>query len=126
MARVGLAHRGGGPGDAGQGLQRGVDLTELDAPTPDLDLVVGAAHEEQALGLVPDEVAAAVRPPPPQRGHGGELLGVLDRVEVAGQADATDDELTDLALVDRLEVAVDHRQVPTVEGQADPHGHPRR
>ena len=35
-----------------------VDLAELDPPSADLDLVVGAALEQQALRLEPHEVAA--------------------------------------------------------------------
>ena len=56
----GRLHRGGRGGDAGQGLERGVDLTELDPPAAELDLLVGAADEEQPVGVVDDEVAGAV------------------------------------------------------------------
>ena len=35
------------PRDAGQRQQRGVDLAELDAPAAELDLLVGAAEEQQ-------------------------------------------------------------------------------
>jgi hypothetical protein len=49
VAAARRAHGGGGAGDTGQGLQRGVDLAELDPAAAELDLLVGAALEEQAL-----------------------------------------------------------------------------
>ena len=57
------------------------------------------------VGLEAHQVAAAVGALPAERRHGGELLGVLGRVEVAGQPDAADDQLADLALGDRLALA---------------------
>ena len=46
--------------DTGQREQRAVDLTQLDPPPAQLDLVVLPAAEEQALRVVDHEVAAAV------------------------------------------------------------------
>ena len=48
-------------------------------------------------GSCSHEVAAAVGAVPAEAGHRREPLGVLGRVEVAGQADAADDQLADLA-----------------------------
>ncbi len=76
-----------------QGEQGAVDLTELDPPSADLDLVVGAAEEEQPRLLVAHQVAAAVCALPTEGRHRRVLLGVLDRIEVAGQADPADDQL---------------------------------
>ncbi|MGV7750484.1 hypothetical protein PJM50_29975, partial [Mycobacterium kansasii] len=46
-----LPHGRGRTRDAGEVLQCVVDLAELDAAAADLHLVVGAALEQQALGL---------------------------------------------------------------------------
>ena len=54
-------HRGGRAGDVRQRLQGGVDFAELDPAAAELDLFVGAALEDQALGLVADQVAASGR-----------------------------------------------------------------
>ena len=51
----------------GRAMQRRVDLAELDPPAAELDLVVGAALEDQAAGLEPDQVAAAVGAVPAER-----------------------------------------------------------
>ena len=50
----------GCPRHAGEGLQRRVDLAELDPPTAELDLLVGAPDEDEAFRVVDDEVARAV------------------------------------------------------------------
>ena len=118
--RRGATHGRGGARHAGQPEQRGVDLTELDASTADLDLVVGPTLEEQAVRLVPDQVAAAVRALPAERLDARVLLRVLDRIEVPRQADAADDQLADLALVHVRPVRSDDGQVPPVERVPDP------
>ncbi len=123
-------HGRGRRGDPGEGQQRGVDLAELDPAPAQLDLVVGAAGEEQPGGVVDDDVAAAVGAVPAEGRHRGVLLGVLGRVEVARQSDAADDQLAALPLGDRLPGGgVDHDEVPAGERQADPHrtvcGHQR-
>ena len=46
-AAFGTLHDDGRGGDGAEGLQGGLDLAELDAPAADLDLIVGAALEEQ-------------------------------------------------------------------------------
>ena len=120
VARSGLAHRGRGPDHARHGQQRRVDLTELDPPAAELDLVVGAATEEQPGRVVHDEVATAVGPLPAEGRHRRVLLGVLGRVEVASQPDASDDQLAGGALRDRLPLGIDHGEVPAVERQPDP------
>jgi len=56
----------GGATDAGESLEGGVHLAELDAAATELDLLVGPALEDQAFGLVADQVAAAVRAVPAQ------------------------------------------------------------
>ena len=52
-----------------QGQQGGVDLTQLDPPPAQLDLVVRTSDEQQARVVGADEVAAVVGPRPAQRGH---------------------------------------------------------
>ena len=106
------------PGDGEQGT---VHLTELDAAAAQLDLVVGAADEQQPRGLVPHQVAAPVGPLPAERRHRRVLLRVLDGVEVAGQPDTTDDQLAHVAVSHRLQVRADDGQVPPVERQPDPY-----
>ena len=120
MARRGGLHGRGAAVDAGQGLEGRVHLAELDAAAAELHLVVGAADEQQALRLEDHEVTGAVGTLPAEGGHGGVLLGVLGRVEVAGQADAADDQLARLALGHgQRGLRVDDGQVPAVQGQAD-------
>ena len=114
------------PQHARQPADRVVDLAELDTAAAELDLVVGAADEDQARLVVDDQVAAAVGAVPAQPRHGGVLLGVLGRVEVAAEADSADDQLARLARARRAAVAVDHGQVPPVERQADPDRAARR
>ena len=96
-----------------------VDLAEFDAAAADLHLVVGAALEVEAVGLQPDQVAAAVGARPPQRRHRRVLLGVLLGIEVAGQPDAADHQFADLAERDRVAVLVDDGQVPAGQRQPD-------
>ena len=84
----------------------GVDLAELDPASADLDLVIGATLEQQALGLEAHQVARAVGPLPAQRGQRRVLLGVLGGVQVAGEADAGDDQFAGLALADGRAVGV--------------------
>ncbi len=56
--------------DAGHRRHRGFHLTQLDAVTADLDLVVGAPEEvEVAVGAPADQVAGAVQPAPVRAGH---------------------------------------------------------
>ena len=83
-------------GHRGEGLQGGLDFAEFDPSTADLDLIVGAALEEQARRIEPDQVAGAIRAVPPEGRHRSVLLGILQRIEVARETDAADDELADL------------------------------
>ncbi len=56
------AHHGRGAGDAGDAQQSGVDLTELDTESSDLDLVVDPAAVDEAAVLGPlHEIAGAVQ-----------------------------------------------------------------
>ncbi len=112
-------HRRGAATDTGQVHQRGVHLAQFDPPTADLDLVVGAAAEDQAVGLEPHQVTAAVRAVPAQRGHRRVLLGILVRVQIAGQAHPADHQFTHLADADRHPVLVDDGQVPARQRQPD-------
>ncbi len=123
QAVAGLAapHRRGGAAHPRQREERAVDLAELDAPAADLHLVVGPPVEHQALAVEPHDVAAAVGAVPAQGGHRGIHLCVLGRVEVAGQPDSSDDQLTRLAVGDALPLRVDDGEVPAVERQADAH-----
>ena len=111
--------RGGGV-DTGKCEQGAVDLAQLDPAPAQLDLVVLSAAEEQAFRVVDHEVAAAVGPLPAEGRHGGVLLGVLDRVEVASQTDPADDELTRGPERHRYAVGVDDREIPAVQREADP------
>ena len=121
VARLAAAHGRRRPAHAREGEQRAVDLAELDAAAADLDLVVGPAVEDQALAVEPHDVPAAVGAVPAQRGHRGVDDLVLGRVEVAGQADAADDQLARLAVGHPVALGVDDGQVPAVEGQPDAH-----
>ena len=115
LAGVGLLHRGGAGAHPGQRGHGGVDLTQLEATAADLDLVVDPAVEVQPVGLEPDHVAGAVGAVPAQGVRGPVLLGVLLGVEVARQADTTDDQFAGLPVAHRLAGGVDHREVPAVE-----------
>ncbi len=129
VARVGRPDRGGRRRHAGQRQQRGVDLAQLDPAAADLDLVVRATDEGQAVLIGAHQVTAAVRPRPAQGGHRREPLPVERRVEVVGQPDAADHQLADLAGRHPEAVLVHHREVPPVERPADAHRlpgmHPR-
>ena len=102
--------------------ERGVDLAEFDPSTADLDLVVGASHEVEAVVFEPDQVTAAVGAAPRQRRECAVLLGVLLRVEVAGQPDPADHQLADLADGHRVPGGVDDGQVPAGQRQPDADG----
>ncbi len=121
-------HRGSGGGAANRGRpaadprqvdQRGIDLAQLDAAPPDLDLVIAAAAEVQPIGFQANEIAAAIGARPVQDRHRGVLLGVLVRIQVAGQPHAADHELAHPAVVDRPAVGVDDGQVPARQRQPD-------
>jgi len=99
--------------------QGGVDLAEFDAPPADLDLVVGAALEVQALGLQPNQIPAAVGPLPAQRGQRRVLIGVLLRVQVAGQTHPADHQFAHAAPAHRRPGAVDDGEVPARQRQPD-------
>ncbi|MDH6113258.1 hypothetical protein P3T34_005473 [Kitasatospora sp. MAP12-44] len=117
--------RGGRP-DPGQRLQRGVDLAQLDPAAGQLDLLVGAADEDQAGRIGLHQVATAVDPGAAQPGVRAELLGVLGRVQVARGADAADQQLAGLVPGDRLALAVDDGDLPAGQRRADPHRLPGR
>ena len=121
VAGRGGVHGGGAGLHAGQPRHLLVDLAHLHAPAGDLDLVVGAAHEDDALGVGAHEVPGAVGPLPAQGVHGRELLGVLGGVQVAAQAHAADDQLALLAPPDGVAGGVDDRQLPPGQRQADAH-----
>ena len=115
IAGTGLADGGGRTADTGKRLQRIVDLAELDASAAELDLIVGAALEQQTFELEFDQVTTAVGAVPPERRHWRVLLGVLRRVQVACESDSADDELTDLADGNWLAGSVDDGEIPAVE-----------
>ena len=64
-------------------------------------------------------VAGAVGALPAELRHGRELFCVLFRIQVAGQADATDDQLAGLAPAHRLVVLIDDCQIPATQGSTD-------
>ncbi len=84
--RIGAHHRRGA-GDAGDAQQSGIDLTEFDAESPDLDLVVDPAAVDEPAVLGPlHEIAGAVQAgvrtgrilrvrirDEPRRGEGGRV-----------------------------------------------------
>ena len=117
----GRPHGGGRCRNPRQGEECRVDFAELDPAATDLDLVVGPPQEAQSVGVVDDEVARAVGALPTEAGHRGIPGGVLDGVEVAGEADAADDELAALPEGDFVTLSVDNGEVPAVEGEPDPH-----
>ncbi len=122
VAGRGCLHGGGGAGDIGQGLQGGVDFSELDPAAAELDLFIGAALENEAFCLVLDEVAGAVGALPAQGRHRGVFFRVLDRVKVPGQPHAADDQFAHRAFGDGHRIGVDDGEVPAVQRQADPDG----
>ena len=119
VAGRGFADRGRGSAHAGQVLQGVVDLAEFDAPSADLHLVVGAAHEQQAGGVQAHEITTAIGAFPAERGHRCVLLRVLRGIEVARQADAADNQFADLAFGHRLALGIDDREIPTAQRQSD-------
>ena len=64
-------------------------------------------------------VTGAVGTFPAELRHGRELFRILLRIQVAGQADAADDQLAGLAPAHRLVVLVNDCQVPAAQGSAD-------
>ena len=64
-------------------------------------------------------VAGAVGAFPVELRHGRELLRILFRIQVAGQADAADDQLAGLTPAHRLVVFVNDSQVPAAQGSAN-------
>ena len=120
---LGRAHRRGRGGHAGQILQRRLHLAEFDPASAHLDLIVGAPLEDETFGIEAHEIARPVRAVPAERRHRGVLLEVLRGIEVAGEADAADDELAGLALGDLLALGVDDGERPAVEREPDPHRH---
>ena len=107
---------------AGEREQGAVDLAELDPSPADLDLVVGPPLEDQAGPVEPHDVAAAVGPVPSEGGHRRVDGRVLLVVEVPRETHSADDQLAGLAGGDPVARTVDHREVPAVQGEADPHG----
>ncbi len=120
-ARAGRADGRGRAADTRQVLQRGVHLAELDAAPTDLDLIVRAALEEQALELEPHQIATAIGAVPAETRHRRVLLGVLGGIEIPREPDAADHQFADLPDGNRLFVGTDHRQIPAVERQSDAH-----
>ncbi|MDH6491571.1 hypothetical protein M2157_007570 [Streptomyces sp. SAI-127] len=120
VAAAGGADGGGRSRDPGQRLESRVDLTQLDPPAPELDLLVGPAEEDEPLGLRLHEVTAAVRPLPAQRLQRRVLLRVLVGVQVPGQADPADHQLPARAHRHGLAGLVDDGQLPAVQRQPDP------
>ena len=121
VAGAGPADRRRGADDAGEPEQRAVDLAELDAPAAELDLVVGAAAEEQARGVVHDQVAAAVGAVPAQRGHRRRT----SRRPWPGRGSGPGPTPPMISSPvspsgDGLPGGVDDGEVPAVERQADP------
>ena len=125
VARLARAHGGSRADHARHSQQRAVDLAELDPTAPQLHLVVGAAAEQQAGAVEADQVAAAVGALPAQARERRVLLGVLLRVEVAGQPDTADDQLARLPRRHGVAGGVDDSEVPAVQRQPDAH-RPRR
>lgn len=119
VAAAGGADGGGRARDAGQGLEGGVHLAQFDPAAAELDLLVGAAEEDEAFRFGAYEVAAAVGALPAEGFERGVLLGVLVGVEVAGEADAADHELAAAAHGYRLAGLVDDGQFPAVQREAD-------
>jgi hypothetical protein len=115
------ADGGGGAHHPGHAQQLVVDLPELDAAPAELDLVVGAAGEEEPRGIVDHAVPGAVGALPAERRHRRVLLGVLGGIEVAGQAHSADDELAGAADGHGHALLVDDGEVPAIQWEPDPH-----
>jgi hypothetical protein len=108
------------PRHTGQGEQCRVDLAQLDPTATDLDLLVLAAREDDADPVEAHPVPRAVGARPAQTRHRGIRDLVLGVVEITGQADPADDELTLLTLGHRLTGLVDDCEVPARERKPDP------
>ena len=121
VAGGGLAHDRAGGAHAGHGVERVVELAELDPAPADLDLMVAAADELEAVVGQADDVAGAVGALPAQRGQAAVALGVEVGAQVAAEADAADHELAGLAGSDRPVVGVDDGEVPAAQRLADRH-----
>ncbi len=116
-----LAQQHHGLANAGQALERGLDLAELDAVSPQLDLVVHASLElQRAVGEQPRQVACPVQPRARrgrERVRHEALRGLLGAVAVAArERDAADVQLAGHAKADALpprveqqDLAVEHR-----------------
>ena len=118
-AAGGLAHRRGSTADSGKVNQSGIHLAQFDPAPADLDLIIGTALEVEAVGFQPHQIPAAIGARPPQRRHRRVLLGVLLRIQVAGQSDAPDHQLSDLTQPDRGAGGIHHRQIPARQWQSD-------
>ncbi len=119
VAAAGGADGGRGAGDAGQGLQGRVHLTQLDPAAAELDLLVGPPEEDQPFGFGLDQVTAPVGALPAERLQRRVLLRVLLGVEIPGETDPADHQLAAVAQGDRLAGLVDDGELTAVEGQAD-------
>ena len=96
-----------------------LDLAELDAATAELDLIVGAADEQETLALETHDIAGAVGTLPSESHHRGELLGIFRGIEVPCEAHTADDQLADLTLSHGIAPAIDDGEIPALERQPD-------
>ncbi|CCW12777.1 hypothetical protein EBESD8_33290 [Rhodococcus aetherivorans] len=128
LARGRLVPDRGGEVDGGVGQEGGVDLTELDAVTADLDLEVGPSGVHQpALVVPPHDVPGAVHALARRAERGGDEAvrrqrrspvvatgeGVPGQVQLAGHADR-----------DGVQTRVEHQGTDPGDGRADGDGLP--
>ena len=97
-----LAHRCERGLHARSFAQLSIDLAELDAAAADLDLIVAPSDELKSLDRLAHDVASAIGALPAHGWKACESLGVERRVEVPGEPDTGDHELSGLAERDRL------------------------
>ena len=121
VARGGALHDRRGAAHTGDGAQLRLHLAQLEPPTGELDLVVAAAHELEAIDRLAHDVAGAVGALPAERRQAGVALRVELRVEVAPEPHASDHKLTGLAQRHRRSRVVHHRHLPAGERPPDHH-----
>ena len=115
-------HDDRGGAHAVDGAQLRLDLAELEPASGELDLLVAAPDEVQAVDGLAHEVAAAVGAGPAERGQRCVALAVEPRIEIAAQPDSADDQLAGLAERDRLAGLADDCDLPAGQRPADRDG----
>ncbi|SIF51401.1 Uncharacterised protein [Mycobacteroides abscessus subsp. abscessus] len=110
--------------DAWVGTDNRLDLAELDAVSPDLDLLVGAADELQFTpGIAPHQVTGAIEPPTRTERVGHKPLGGEHRpgAVASRQLCTTEIQLADNAGGDQFQRLIQHVGIDILIGPTDRH-----